>query len=68
MKPIGWTAESMRARCEQCGQEVELEWGTYFDALEQERPVTCDACGTEQPMRDRRQRDESVPVDRRRPG
>jgi hypothetical protein len=65
MKPIGWTAESLRARCEDCGEEVALRWETYFDAIEYERPVSCPACGTDQPMRDRRQRIEAVPVDRR---
>jgi hypothetical protein len=66
MRPIGWTAQHMRGRCEVCDEEVALPWETYFDAVEYARPVTCASCGAEQPMRDRRQRDEPVRVDRRR--
>jgi hypothetical protein len=65
MRPIGWSAESMRARCESCEEEVELTWATYFDAIEYVRDVTCPSCGAEQRMLDRRQRDEPVSVDRR---
>jgi hypothetical protein len=65
MRPISWTAESMRGRCESCEVEVEIAWATYFDALEYQRPVSCPSCGAEQAMGDRRQRDEPVAVDRR---
>jgi hypothetical protein len=65
MRPIGWTAETMRARCELCEEEVGIAWATYFDALEYGREVSCPSCGAEQAMRDRRQRDEPVAVDRR---
>lgn len=65
MKPVGWTAESMRVRCESCGEESTIGWELYFDALEYQRPVSCQHCGADQPMRDRRRREEPVDVDRR---
>ena len=66
MKPIGWTADRLRARCEECGEEATLDWDVYLDAIGNDRAVRCDACGAEQPMEDRRQRDVPVAKDRRR--
>ncbi|MFL5865676.1 MAG: hypothetical protein ACJ766_01090 [Thermoleophilaceae bacterium] len=65
MRPIGWTAQHMRGRCEVCDEEVALSWETYFDAIEYGRTVACSECGARQPMRDRRQHREPVSLDRR---
>jgi hypothetical protein len=65
MEPIGWTADKLRGRCETCGSDVAISWQAYFAGIERGWPVVCPACEAEQPMRDRRQEQVPVAVDRR---
>jgi hypothetical protein len=66
MKPIGWTDEVLRVRCESCEAESTLDWEVYLDALRGGTPASCPACQAEQTVQDRRQREVPVSVDRRK--
>jgi ribosomal protein S27AE len=53
MNPIGWTAESVRVTCGECGDQATLDWPDYFVALSGE-PVECPTCGRAQQVADHR--------------
>jgi uncharacterized Zn finger protein len=65
MRPTGWTAECLWARCDRCGASQSLSWHDYFTALDTQSLVQCHGCGEHQQLHDRRQRDVSVASDRR---
>ena len=66
MKPISWSKRRIRLECQHCHGRMKVEWLVYLAALESGVALRCVRCGAHERVKDRRELDAPVPVDRRR--